>query len=67
MALRDPGAPRRNPLFAVDEPAAAGPESRRRGADDGWDDWADDPIFGGVRQPVVRCARAARSARSSPR
>ena len=24
----------------------------RRGADDGWDDWADDPIFGGAGDPL---------------
>ena len=53
MALRDPGAPRRNPLFAVDDaagPNAAGPDAAGHdepAGDDGWDDWADDPIFGG--------------------
>jgi hypothetical protein len=51
MALRDPGAPRRNPLFAVDD-AAAGTEPLPDAAsdappgDDGWFDWGDDPIFG---------------------
>jgi hypothetical protein len=52
MALRDPGAPRRNPLFAVDEPARRGPDPAS-GADDGWDDWADDPIFGGSGDPLL--------------
>jgi hypothetical protein len=52
MALRDPGAPRRNPLFAVDEPAGPGP-SPAAGADDGRDDWDDDPIFGGSDNPLV--------------
>ena len=53
MALRDPGAPRRNPLFAVDDaagPNATGPDAAGHdepAGDDGWDDWADDPIFGG--------------------
>jgi hypothetical protein len=56
MALRDPGAPRRNPLFSVDEPASAQHEPRRGepadAGDDGWDDWADDPIFGGAGDPL---------------
>ncbi len=55
MALRDPGAPRRNPLFSVDEPAAEpqGDQSDVGDAgDDGWDDWADDPIFGGAGDPL---------------
>jgi hypothetical protein len=61
MALRDPGAPRRNPLFAVDEPAPDRPTGASDGTgddanddanDDGWDDWADDPIFGGSANPL---------------
>jgi len=56
MALRDPGAPRRNPLFAVDDPAGPDPDSQPSGdheaPDDGWDDWADDPIFGASGDPL---------------
>jgi hypothetical protein len=56
MALRDPGAPRRNPLFAVDESAAMPGHDPTHGdddpGDDGWDDWADDPIFGGAGDPL---------------
>ncbi len=50
MALRDPGAPRRNPLFAVDEPTGPDPHTDTASdpptGDDGWDDWGDDPLFG---------------------
>jgi hypothetical protein len=64
MALRDPGPPRRNPLFAVDEPPggppADAPESSGSSGSsgssehhDGWDDWADDPIFGGADDPLL--------------
>jgi hypothetical protein len=53
MALRDPGAPRRNPLFALDEPAPDMPTGTGDGTgDDGWDDWTDDPIFGGAANPL---------------
>lgn len=51
MALRDPGAPRRNPLFPVAEPAAEPRGEPPDAGDDGWDDWADDPIFGGAGDP----------------
>lgn len=58
MALRDPGVPRRNPLFTVDDPAGPDPRAHAHDADtpdagdDGWDDWADDPIFGGSDNPL---------------
>jgi hypothetical protein len=54
MALRDPGPPRRNPLFSVEEPPPE-PEAGPAGShdDDGWDDWADDPIFGGAGDPLL--------------
>ena len=51
MALRDPGAPRRNPLFAVDEPAGTGPDPVAD-HDDGSHDWDDDTIFGGSDNPL---------------
>jgi hypothetical protein len=59
MALRDPGAPRRNPLFAVDErgpnpdapdPDAPEADAGARGdaswADGPWVDGRDDPLLG---------------------
>ena len=52
MALRDPGAPRRNPLFSVDEPPAEPRGEQSDLGDDGWDDWADDPLFGGADDPL---------------
>ncbi|MGZ8733886.1 MAG: hypothetical protein ACXW2C_09340 [Acidimicrobiia bacterium] len=52
MALRDPGAPRRNPLFAVDEPGPDACTDAPEANGDEWDDWADDPIFGGSDNPL---------------
>ena len=53
MALRDPGVPRRNPLFAVDDEVGPDPHVDAPEGDDGWDDWGDDPIFGGSDNPLL--------------